>query len=131
MTYKKYINRWKESKYRNCVRRKASVIQSDGCSGVPDFYIDGCLEHDIHYSTHLDLYTNSQINQEYADMCLKWYIQYHSILGRLSPIAWWRYKVLSSKKGLGFGKSSWDSGPRRLLGRLSATKTAPPVADDT
>lgn len=35
--------------YLKWVREEAKKINSDGCSGVPDFHKDCCLEHDLAY----------------------------------------------------------------------------------
>ena len=92
-------------------------IRANGCSGVPDFFLVVCDEHDIHYGTHVDFYTKKPIKQEDADRMLKWGIQFFSWFGRWSPMAWWRYRALSKERGLGFGTASWESGPARLIDR--------------
>lgn len=118
--YKDYISRWKlDLHYFMEVINEGYHIKSDGCSGVPDFFLVVCVEHDIHYATHKDFYTGENITQEDADKYLKWGIQYHSWFGRWSPMAWWRYSALSSKKGMGLGEGPWASGPRRLEIRLA------------
>lgn len=65
-------------------------IGSDGCTGVPDFYKDGCTIHDFWYRTHRNL-DATPITQAQADLGLKRYIQSKSLFGRFSPIAQWRY----------------------------------------
>ena len=112
--YKDYITRWKDAEYASEVRDMGRNMMSDGCSGVPDFYLIVCIEHDIHYATHMDFWTAEIIVQEDADKYLKWGIQHHSWFGRWSPMAWWRYRTLSSKKGLGLGRGFWFTGPARL-----------------
>ena len=112
--YKDYITRWQDSDYASEVSDAGRNMMSDGCSGVPDFYLIVCTEHDIHYATHMDFWTAEIIVQEDADKYLKWGIQYHSWFGRWSPMAWWRYRVLSNKKGLGLGRGPWVTGPDRL-----------------
>ena len=124
--YKDYISRWKDPEYASEVRDAGRNILSDGCSGVPEFYHIVCVENDIHYATHLDYWTFETIAQEDADRYLKWGIQYFSIFGRWSPMAYWRYWALSSKKGLGLGREPWESGPERLEKRLAGASHARP-----
>ena len=81
--------------YRALVRAKAQELESDGCSGVPDFYLDCCYEHDIAYRTGCDVYGNP-ITRAEADRWFRISIQNHSILakvklGFLSPVSWWRW----------------------------------------
>jgi hypothetical protein len=125
--YKDYIARWEHPLYKQRVLREAARIHSDGCSGVPDFYWTVCLEHDVHYATHEDFFTGESITQEDADRYLKWGIQFHSVFGRWSPMAWWRYWALSEKKGLGLGRQSWVTGPARARERqaLAVDNVAP------
>jgi len=120
-TYEDYIVRWDDplQEYRFSVGKKGVSILSDGCSGVSEAYHIICVEHDIHYATHKDFYTDRLISQEDADKYLMWGIQFHSWFGRLSPMARWRYRALSSKKGLSLGKEPWETGPERLLKRLA------------
>ncbi|KKL79556.1 hypothetical protein LCGC14_2013650 [marine sediment metagenome] len=122
--YKDYIERWENPPaygvdYANQVRSAAKDILSDGCSGVFDWFLLVCQEHDWHYSYHKCLYTNAPLTQEDADRYLMWGIQYFSSFGRCSPMAWWRYTALSKKKGLGLGRESWETGPERLKRRLA------------
>ncbi|KKN74082.1 hypothetical protein LCGC14_0394220 [marine sediment metagenome] len=122
--YKDYIERWENPPfygidYADQVRGEAEYIRSDGCSGVLDIHVDVCYEHDIHYATHRCFYLGDELTQEDADRYLKWGIQYHSCLGRQSPMALWRYWALSKKKGLGLGRQSWETGPERLKRRLA------------
>jgi hypothetical protein len=112
--YKDYVRRWLYPDYPVYVRVEARLINSDGCSFVPDFYLIVCQEHDIHYAWHEDFYTGDDISKEDADRYLKWGIQFHSFFGRWSPMAWWRYRALSKKKGLGLGQDAWETGPERM-----------------
>ncbi|MCB7128003.1 MAG: hypothetical protein J3T61_00490 [Candidatus Brocadiales bacterium] len=123
-TYREYRQRWKNPPaygidYAGLVRMRAKDIRSDGCSGVLPLYEDVCYEHDIHYATHRCFYLGDELTQEDADRYLKWGIQYFSFFGRWSPMARWRYRALSSKKGLGLGRKSWETGPERLRQRLA------------
>ena len=84
------------------VREKASRLGSDGCSGVPDFYLDACLEHDCHYRTHMWL-DEEPIFKSEADERLRQVIQSRSAFGVMSPMSWWRWFAVKS-----FGKKAWD-----------------------
>lgn len=61
-------------------------IATDGCSGVPDFYLNCCIIHDWWYRTHRNL-DGTPITKKEADEGLKQCIRAHSILGGHSLIA--------------------------------------------
>ncbi|KKN65020.1 hypothetical protein LCGC14_0485770 [marine sediment metagenome] len=124
-TYRGYSSRWTIPAYKNRVKAEAAWIGSDGCSGVPDFYWIVCLEHDIHYATHRDFLTGAPLTKEDADRYLRWGIQYHSSLGRQSPMALWRWWALSKKKGMGLGSRAWETGPERMKRRLALAESQP------
>lgn len=67
-----------------------TYINSDGCTGVPDFYRRGCVIHDFYYRTHRNL-DGTPITKRQADRVLRLYIQSKSLFGIFSPMAWWRY----------------------------------------
>ncbi len=90
------------AKYWRKVRAKAKELKSDGCSGVPDFYKDCCLEHDVHYRTHKTI-DGIDIDRKTADGTLKKCIQSRSLFGRWSPMAQWRYLAIRR-----WGKKAWD-----------------------
>ena len=48
----------------------ALYINSDGCSGVPDFYLDCCIIHDWFYATHRD-FNGTPKTKKFADGILK------------------------------------------------------------
>lgn len=126
-----YVRRWRDPAYREAVRQEAARIKSDGCSGpTVQLYRDGCFEHDIHCAFHRDFANGAPIEQEDADLMMKWYIQHHSWFGRFSPMAAWRYRALS-RHALGFGRASWETGPRRLQERLTraADAVVPPAPE--
>lgn len=83
------------------VRLRAAELDSNCCSGVPDFYPDACKEHDIHYRTHqtIDGYA---ITRAEADAWFRRRIQQRSHFGRLSPMSWWRYFGVRL-----FGRRAW------------------------
>lgn len=77
-------------RYWELVRLMAERLNSDGCSGVPEFYHDCCLEHDIHYRTHFTL-LNQPISRSEADRLFRKCMQQRSSFGVWSPMAWWRW----------------------------------------
>ena len=76
-------------------------IATDGCSGVPDFYLNCCIIHDWWYRTHRNL-DGTPIARAQADKRLEQCIQSTSWLGRWSPMAYWRYQAVRK-----FGKKAW------------------------
>lgn len=70
-----------------------AFIATDGCSGVPDFYLNCCIIHDWWYRTHRNL-DGTPISKYQADKGLEQCIQADSPLGRWSPMAWWRRRAL-------------------------------------
>lgn len=101
MTRKEHWALWSDSKYVARVEEVALALNSDGCTGVPDFYILGCYEHDIAYETGLDP-LELPIDKPEADRRLRWYIQKNSAFGRFSPMSWWRWLALKY-----FGGKAW------------------------
>ena len=91
-----------EDTYWLQIRVRASKLKSDGCSGVPDFYLDGCLEHDIHYRTHKWL-DDEPIFKSEADERFRRVIQARSPFGRISPMSWWRWFAVKT-----FGRKAWE-----------------------
>lgn len=87
----------KDSFYWDHVRTAAAMLQSDGCTGVKDVYVDSCLEHDIHWRTGRTIYgvpiTKQQANERFRRV-----IQSRSKLGRFSPLSWWRFGAVSVSK---------------------------------
>jgi len=41
--------------YWGPLRARAKALGSDGCTGVPDWYLDCCLEHDVHCRTGMTM----------------------------------------------------------------------------
>lgn len=81
---------------RFLIERKAKELDSDGCTGVPDFYVIACWWHDICYRTHCD-FNGQPVTKREADTILRWSIQHESTFGRLSPMAFWRHQAMASK----------------------------------
>lgn len=92
----------KDDVYWDRVRARARELGSDGCTAVPDFYLDSCLEHDIHYRTHAWL-DGSPITRSQADQRFREVIQSRSWFGVASPMSWWRWAGLR----LG-GDAAWE-----------------------
>ena len=72
------------------VREASYDLDSDGCTGIPDFYLDACLEHDVHYRTHRWIDGTPIVRAE-ADARFRQVMQSRSMLGTASPMAWWRW----------------------------------------
>jgi hypothetical protein len=90
--------------YWDRVRAEATRLGSDGCSGVPDFFRDACLEHDIHYRTHRNL-DGREITKREADRLFRQRMQDMSVFGAYSPMSWWRWLAVTLAGG-----SSWRAG---------------------
>lgn len=101
------------------LRIEAAKIKSDGCSGVPDFHLDCCLQHDASYwyaKCPVSAYTYyledspnpweqaTNIFESDADARFRRCIQQDSPFGRYSPMSWWRWAALKM-----FGKKAWNS----------------------
>ncbi len=80
--------------YWALVRRKARDLGSDGCTAVVDFYLDSCLEHDLHWRTGRTLHGHP-ISTAQANRRFRKVIQSRSRLGRFSPLAWVRWAGVS------------------------------------
>lgn len=72
------------------IKRISQYIQSDGCTGVPEFYHAECVKHDFYYRTHVD-FAGMAITKSVADKRFRKGIQRKSWLGVLSPMSWWRW----------------------------------------
>lgn len=58
--------------------------EPNGCTGVPEFYRDCCIQHDIDYHDKV-------ISRAEADARFRRCIQEHSPFGKASPMALWRW----------------------------------------
>jgi hypothetical protein len=65
-------------------------LSSDGCTGVTEAYQPCCHEHDIAYATGRTV-EGAPVTRAEADAMFRRCIQARSPLGRLSPMAWWRW----------------------------------------
>lgn len=91
-----------DAAYWTRVRNVAQSLDSDGCTGVPDFYADACAEHDVHYRTHQTIF-GEPITRAEADAWLRRRIQQRSVFQCFSPMAIWRWVGVRL-----FGKRAWD-----------------------
>jgi len=91
-----------EKRYWTRVWALAQVLESDGCTGVPDWYLPACHEHDIAYRTGMDP-LGRLISRAEADRRLRDAIQARSPFGRLSPMSWWRWAAVRA-----FGRRPCD-----------------------
>lgn len=97
------MSEWKKGDvYWDAVRNRAAALNSDGCSHVPDFHLDACLEHDIAYRTHQHL-DGAPITKAEADTRFRQRLQEMSAFGSFSPMSWWRWAAVSW-----WGQSAWD-----------------------
>lgn len=90
MNRQEYWARWDSPLYGVLVEALAKKYNSNGCTGVPDFYLIGCWEHDIAYRTQTDPY-GEPITRREADKRFRWYIQLRSPFGIFSLMSWWRW----------------------------------------
>lgn len=105
--------------YWQRVRARAHALGSDGCTKVPDFYVDCCYEHDVHVRTGLTL-QGQALTKADADARFRQCIQQHSPLGRLSPLSWWRW---AGVRLYGWLEARRTGTPRATLDRIMAATT--------
>ena len=101
-------NDWRKFTQQDFDRIDA-FIKGDGCSGVPDFYRNGCVIHDWGYRTHRD-FKGNYVSQNQVDNWIKKYIQSKSLFGKFSPMAAWRYLALKNI----FGNKAWNNEPEPI-----------------
>ena len=89
-----------KSNYYKWITAEAQKIVSDGCTGVPDFHLHCCYEHDLAYyygkcprdAYRLGSWTKGvPLKRATADKRFRECIQKQSRLGKLSPMSWWRW----------------------------------------
>lgn len=98
------ISKWLEDtawdkEYWADIKSLAQTLKSDGCTGVPDWMVWTCWEHDIHYRTHRTI-DGDYLTRKDADYILRVRIQQSSGFKIFSPISWWRWagvRVLARK----------------------------------
>ena len=91
-----------DAAYWAAVRARAAELKADGCSGVPEFYRDCCMNHDIHYRTHKTL-EGEPITRAEADARFRRCMQDRSRFGKSSPMALWRWLGVRL-----FGRKAWS-----------------------
>lgn len=82
---------------------------SDGCTGVPDFYVEACWEHDYHYRYAMTL-LGDPITFEESNARFRESIQMRSRLRWFSPMSWVRFLGVRA-----FGRPLWDEHRQRDL----------------
>lgn len=105
--------------YWHWIESESQAIESDGCSKVPDFYVDCCKMHDLayyyakcpqsafkHYLADHPAYwiVAKNITKASADVAFRKCIQSKSALKWFSPMSWWRWTALKLA-----GQAAWDS----------------------
>lgn len=118
-------------KYRHAVQAAAVAVDSDHCTGVPDWYRDACDEHDVHYRTHARL-DGRPIRRARADWLLGRRIRvlareglswepwsWQHVIGYVG-VSWWRYAVVRL-----VGRAAWAKGGTRLASQAHALHRAP------
>ena len=94
-------------KYWKQLRQWAKTHGSDGCSGVKDFYIEACFEHDFHYRYAKTFY-GDPITFDQANKRFRQAIEGRSKLGVVNPLAWIRWLGVKC-----FGKHAWNSNRKK------------------
>lgn len=84
------------------IEKIKDFICSDGCTGVPNFYIDACIIHDFYYRTHRN-FLGIEITKSEADYIFRKVIQKESFFKALSPMSWWRWLGVKF-----FANKAWD-----------------------
>lgn len=67
-----------------------TAIQSDGCTGVPDFHKVCCILHDLSYRYGID-YLGQPVDRRTADANFRKCIQADSRFGRFDPMSYYRW----------------------------------------
>jgi len=80
--------------YWERVRNKAAELGTDGCTGGSAMFRECCLEHDLHWRTGRTL-EGHPISAKQANTRFRSCMQSRSKLGWYSPVAWWRYCIVS------------------------------------
>lgn len=89
---------------REEIRRQATALNSDGCTGVLDLYRVCCEAHDIAYRTQKDHHGNP-ITRAQADAAFRACIQAQSPLGGGSMLSWWRWLGVRALGWMKWGKA--------------------------
>jgi|TARA_Y100000034_G_scaffold135929_1_gene209845 hypothetical protein len=93
-----------DADYWRAIDLWALDLDSDGCTGVPDWFLYSCKEHDCHFRTHKTM-EGKRITFEEANYCMRRRIQQGSIFGTWSPISWIRWMGVNL-----LGRSAWEKG---------------------
>jgi hypothetical protein len=83
--------------------------ESDGCTGVKDWWVEACWEHDWHWRYAVTLY-GDPITFDEANARFRQSIQMRSLLGRFNPLSWIRWEGVRR-----LGRGIWDDHRRKNL----------------
>lgn len=91
--------------YWSDIRLWADMLKSDGCTGVPDWMLWTCLEHDCHYRSHhlSPLYGGQPLGKAEADYILRVRMQQSSAWGVFYWRSWVRWAGVWA-----FGRKAWS-----------------------
>jgi hypothetical protein len=92
----------KDEAYWERVRAKAKELNSDGCTGVIDCYVDCCSEHDIAYETGCNVDGIPQ-TRAFTDAEFRKCIQSQSRFKMCSPMSYVRWLGVRL-----FGRGFWS-----------------------
>ena len=83
--------------------------ESDGCTGVKDWWVEACWEQDWHWRYAVTLY-GDPITFDESNARFRRSIQMRSHLGRFNPLSWIRW--LGVRR---LGRHIWDAHRKRNL----------------
>lgn len=80
--------------YWERIRNRAAELGTDGCTGGSAAFRDCCFEHDVHWRTGQTI-DGMPITAKEANTRFRSCMQSRSRFGWWSPVAWWRWAVVS------------------------------------
>src|SRR3990167_900111 len=101
-----------DTAYWKLIEQWAHEYQSDGCTGVPDFYVEACWEHDYHHRYAVTLF-GDPITFHETNTRFRQARQSRSKLRLFSIVSWERYLAVASP----IGKKLWDEHRQKNLPR--------------
>lgn len=102
-----------DKEYWALIEYWAKHYGSDGCTGVKDWYVQACWEHDYHHKYGVTLF-REPITFDETNTRFRQVIQMFSKMKWFSPLSWERYLAVSSPIG------------RALLDKHRAENLQPP-----
>ncbi len=76
-----------DKRYWDLCEATAKNLKTDGCTGVPDWYVWTCWEHDVHSKTNKTIY-GLHLTVGEMNWILRRRIQQASVMGVASPVSW-------------------------------------------